>query len=197
MIITKADLIERTRISANLSDRQVLPFIQDAHTYDLPTLLTPSLITATEEAERTYAAWDSETDYTTGQYAESYGFIWEALTDNTNSLPATDNTDWAVDLNATLRYLYLEDFLCWAAYRRLLLQHGRNITEAGITKPTDPMATFQPATDKDRSEMVADATDKKDFHRARTERFMKENEMIPSTYCGTPSRKGNGRITAL
>lgn len=198
MLINKADLIERTRISANLADRQVIPFIQDAHTYDLPTLLTPALITSTEEAERTYTAWDSETEYTTGEYVESYGFIWVAVIDSLNELPAEDNIKWAVDLVATLRYLYLKDFLCWASYRRLLLEHGRNITEAGLTNPIDPQATFQPVTDKSRSEMVNSATSKADFHRARTERFLKENEMMPATaHCKTPGRQGNGRITAL
>lgn len=197
MIITKADLIERTRISANLADRQVLPFIQDAHTYDLPTLLSGKLIREVSGLNITFEAWSIGTAYMAGGYASEAGFIWKALADNTGSIPGTDNENWQVDLNATLRYLYLKDFLCWAAYKRLLLEHGRNITEAGITNPTDPQGTFQPATDKTRAELMASAISKTDHWKHSIERFQHDNEMITRTTCTPYRARGNGRITAI
>lgn len=196
-LITKQDLIERTRISANLADRQVLPFILDAHTYDLPTLLSGKLIREVSGLNITFEAWNTDAEYVTDTYASEAGFIWKALTGNTGSRPVTDSVNWQKDLNATLRYLHLKDFLCWSAYRRLLLEHGRNITEAGITNPTDPQATYQPATDKARAEMIASATSKADFHKAQIERFLHDNGMITRTPCAPYRPRGNGRITAI
>jgi hypothetical protein len=197
LLINKADLIDRTRISANLSDKQIIPFIQDAHVYDLPTLFSGNMIADINAAETVYSNWSETVDYLPGLFAESNGFIWKALADNTNSLPTADNESWQIDHNATIRYLYLKEFLCWSAYRRLLLEHGRNITEAGITNPTDPQATYQPVSDKTRSEMIASATDKKNHHRGVIERYLLKYNLTTLSNCSAYIRRGNGRITAL
>lgn len=194
MIITKADMVERTRIAANVN---VDTYILDAHTYDLPTLLSGKLIREVSALAITYAAWSTETAYTTGIYAEENGFIWKALTDHSGSIPTPTNTNWEVDINATLRYLHLKDFLCWSAARRFRLEHGANYTEAGFTVPTDPQGTYQPGSDKRRADLIADARDKANFHGARIERFLTDNNMITRTSCTTTRTRGNGRVNAI
>lgn len=197
MLISKADLIERTRISVNLADRQVLPFIQDAETYDLPTLLSGNLIADVLAFNITPLAWENETPYLSGAYATYNDVYYKALLDTTGITPGTDAAVWEPDYKATLRYNHLPDFLIWSAYRRMLLEHGRNITEAGITNPTDPQATYQPATDKARAEMIASATGKADFHRSRIERYLVDHNLITRESCTPYRRRGNGKIIAL
>lgn len=196
-LITKQQLIERTRISAQLSDRQVLPFIQDAEMYDLPTLLSGGLIADITPLNITAAAWVADTAYLTGTYSIQDAVYYKALQDTTGIMPGTDAAIWQADYKATLRYIHLPDFLIWSAYDRMLLEHGRNVTEAGLTVPADPENTYQSASDKSRGELMASAKNKANFHRGIINAFMSKNNLIQSNGCNPTSRRTSGRVSAV
>lgn len=196
-LITKQDLIERTRISAQLSDRQVLPFIQDAETYDLPTLLSGSMIKELRGLDSDHVDYDATVLNTVGQDVLYDGEIYEAIIENTGLIPGVDTEYWRPLPMYTLKKVLLKEFLVWSAYRRLLLEHGRNITEAGLTIPSDPEGTFQQGSDKSRAELIQSATDKANFHRRQIEAYLNKNELVTRNTCDPIRRRGNGRITAL
>lgn len=196
-LITKQQLLERTRVSESLSDKQVVPYIQDAETFDLPTLLSGNLIADINAFNITASEWANETPYLTGGYTISGNVYYKALQDSTGITPGTDTAIWEADYKATLRYNHLPDFLIWSAYRRMLLEHGRNIVGAGITTPTDPQATYQPATDKARGEMVASAESKANHYRGIIDRYLVEHNLVTRTECEPYRRRNNGRVTAI
>lgn len=196
-LISKAQLLERTRISANLTDRQVIPFIEDAEEYDLPTLLNPGLIADVQAIDITATAWNNATTYIAGVYVTHKGFYYKALGASMNVEPGTNPVVWEADAKATLRYNWLPDFLIWSTMRWLLIEHGRNITEAGLTNPTDPEATYTPSSDKARAELAQRATDRANFHRARINEFLSKNGLIQTTPCITKATGYSGRINAI
>lgn len=196
-LITKQQLLERTRISESLSDKQVVPYIQDAEEFDLPTLLSGNLIADVYAFNITATVWASEIPFSTGAYATYENIYYKALQDSTGVTPGTDAAYWEADYKATLRYNHLPDFLIWASYRRMLLEHGRNIVGAGITTPTDPQATYQPATDKARGEMVASAESKANHYRGIIDRYLGEHNLVTRTECEPYRRQSNNRVTAI
>lgn len=48
-------------------------------------------------------------------------------------------------------------FLSYAVYIRMLTSFGRDLTPSGLTKPSDPRGTFQPADERDRAAMIRQA----------------------------------------
>lgn len=195
-LITKQDLIDRTRISAQLSDRQVLPFIQDAEIYDLPKLLSGNMIKELRGLDSGHVVYDATVEYTTGQDVLYDGEIYEAISDNTNLTPGIEPEYWRPLPMYTLKKVLLVEFLVWAAYSRMLLEIGRNPTEAGLTVPQDG-ETYQQASDKARAELKQSADDKANFHRRQIEAYLVKHELITRNSCDPVRRRGNGRITAL
>lgn len=52
------------------------------------------------------------------------------------------------------REVYVKPLLAHRAYERILTVHGRNVTPAGIVKPSDPEGTFESANKQDRKELL-------------------------------------------
>jgi hypothetical protein len=196
-MVTKQEFLSRTRISAQLSDRQVLPFLQDAEDYDLPTLLPGNLILELSKLAFTAAEWLPGTAYLSEDFVKHDNWYYQALQDATGITPGTDAAIWLPDYKRTLRYIHLPNFLIWSAYYRMLLEHGRNITEAGLTVPSDPSGTYQQGSDKARGELMASAKDKANRHRAKIEAFLVAYNLINRASCAPTNRRSSGRITAI
>lgn len=195
-LITKADLAEYDDFSGNIEDRIINPRINDAHIYDLRGLLNTTVLDSVYAATTPPTAWDNETAYITGGVVSFEGLVYDALINSQGIEPGTDSATWKLNTGATLRYELLEPFLVWSALRRYYLRAGRQNTPAGLTVPTDPSGTFQPISDKGRSEIMAEAISKADFHRQDVLNFLQKNNLTHNGTC-TGGKSYGGRVWGI
>lgn len=185
-LINKADLAEFEEFSQNIEDRIIEPRINDAHIYDLRGVLPLEVVGSVYAATVEPAAWGEAISYIAGATVMYKATAYDAVADNVGITPGTDAAYWKINTGATLRYSLLKPFLVWNTLRRYYLRAGRNITPAGITVPTDPQGTFQPISDKGRSELLAEATNKAEFHRTDIITFLRNNHLYSHGSCDAP-----------
>ncbi|MDO7888202.1 DUF6712 family protein [Hymenobacter cheonanensis] len=151
-LITKADLGDYTRVSANVADLLINPAIRDAHTFDVLPLLAGS------EAQLLAAYL---TDAGRPAFAVSYAAA-EAL-----GFPEAELAALQASPLYQRHVLYVSavrPLLCYETYRRFLLDHGAHVTENGVE--TFSSGNNQPISQAQRTEMRADAAAKCSHYRA-------------------------------
>lgn len=196
-LITKADLAEYDDFSGNIEDRIINPRINDAHTYDLRGLLSVAVLDSVYAATIPPVIWNVGTSYLAAAVVSYKGVVYDAVTDSTGIEPGTDTAYWKLNTGATLRYELLEPFLAWSTLRRYYIRAGRQNTPAGLTVPTDPAGTFQPISDKGRSELMAEAIAKADFHRQDILNFLQKNDLTHTGNCERGYSGASGRVWGI
>jgi hypothetical protein len=151
-LITKADLPDYTKVSANVGDHLINPVIRDAHTFDVGPLLN----SGEQQALAAYlAAADRPAFVTAYKAAELLGFPLAELA----VLQASPLHRPHVLYTTAVRPL-----LCYETYRRFLLDHGAHVTENGVE--TFSSGNNAPISGGQRAEMRADAAAKCSHYRA-------------------------------
>lgn len=154
MLLNKSDLTKYARISDNLKATEIDPFIQDAQIFDVIPVLPDDMFEDIEAALPVpQIGWDKNKSYVADDIVFHLDKFWKSAGSNTDSEPITGNTDW--DLHELLNFWlnYVKPFYAYNTLSRFLVEHGRNITQFGITQQTGD--TFQNLSDKGRAEMKA------------------------------------------
>lgn len=196
-LITKADLAQYDEFSANILDPVINPRINDAHTYDLRGLLNTTVLDSVYAADVAPEIWANGATYLTGAVVSNKGQVYDAVAGSTGVMPGTDSAYWKLNTGATLRYELLDPFLAWSTIRRYYLRAGRNNTPAGLVTATDPNGTFQPISDKGRSELMAEAIAKADFHRQDILNFLQKNNLTHTGTCERGYSGSRGRVWGI
>jgi len=152
MLLSKSDIINYSRIGANLPDAEINPFIQDAETFDVIPVLPENMFDDISDL-LPVAAWDNYTSYITGDKVTNDGKYWIALSGNIYSEPTPSNTDWALHELLNFWGDYIKPYYAYNAVSRFLVEHGRNVTQFGLTKQVAD--TFENLDSKERAELKA------------------------------------------
>lgn len=185
-LITKADLGDYTRVSANVADLLINPAIRDAHTFDVLPLL------AGNEAQQ-LAAYLTDADRPV--FAASYAAA------EAQGFPETELVVLKASPLYTRHVLYVtavRPLLCYETYRHFLLDHGAHVTENGVE--TFSSGSNQPISQAQRTEMRADAAAKCSHYRALLAgalRTYRGPEAAPSCGSAATRRPGSGGLTSM
>ena len=151
-ILTKADIISLTRIGANIPDKELDMFIRDAEVFDVIPVLPDEMFEDISDL-LPVSSWDNYTSYVTGDIVYFGGKYWKALANNIYSEPEAGNTDWGLHQLLNFWGDYIKPFYCYHTVSRFLVEHGRNVTQFGLTKQVAD--TFENLDSKERAELKA------------------------------------------
>lgn len=199
--LTKADFVAAFAFSDKIEDSQVRPFIGDARTLDLLPLLghetleklaiAPELTTITD-----YVSQAALATLPLGALVLRRDRIYKALVDNpmqdvpalaenydaASTEPVSEpNAQWQYLRLETLWQVYLKPYWLQAAFVRFLLNHGVNVTKAGLTVPVDRSnGTYDRPSSAQVAQLLADTRITAEARRSRLTRFLKINGLL---YC--------------
>jgi hypothetical protein len=185
-LITKADLGDYTKVSANVSDLLIGPAIRDAHMFDVLPLLSPTVV-------HQLAAYLADSERKT--YGASYAAA-EVL-----GFPEPELAELQASQLYARHVLYttaVRPLLCYEAYRRFLLDHGAHVTENGVE--TFSSGNNQPISSTQRTEMRADAATKCTYFRSVLAIELDAYAGTETTTtCGThrPTRPSSGGLRSI
>jgi len=184
-LITKADLPDYTKVSANVGDHLINPVIRDAHIFDVGPLLS----SGEQQALAAYLADANRPTFKTAyQQAEAQGFPAATLA----LLVASPLYRPHVLYTSAVRPL-----LCYETYRRFLLDHGAHVTENGVE--TFSTGNNAPISQGQRAEMRADAAAKCSHYRAVLAGALGtyRGPGASQTTCGTTRRPTSGGANVM
>lgn len=200
--LTTADFVAALPFSPQIEDRQLRAAINDARTFDLLPLLghetLEKLAALPPFAVLPYAGPASLPGLTAGQYIARRDRVYQVLiAAPTNEPPVQPsvivlmqpgypvaptpelNGQWLFAPLPTLWVEYLKSYWLQAAYVRFLLNHGVNITKAGLTVPIDRTAgTYDRPSTAQVAQLLADNRIIAEARLSRLTRFLKYNGLL-------------------
>jgi len=218
--LTKADFVATLPFSTQIEDAQVRPFINDAYTLDLLPLLGHETLERVQAladfAPVAYAGPASLPSIAQGALILRRERVYRALVGGpTNEPPVQPTTiqltqpgypvaptpeaegQWLFLRLETLWSQYLKAYWLQASYVRFLLNHGVNVTKAGLTVPIDrTQGTYDRPSSSQVAALLAAANTTAEAWLSRLTRFLKLNGLLyfydPETGGGVYGGLGQG-----
>lgn len=160
------DIRAMFRIAEQTPEPDIDRAVSDAYLFDVEPKMGNTLLTAVRAVlQEKHAHWNKDKTYAEDAITIYDGTYWKCLVENTNSLPATDNTNWAELELLTFWTNYIRPYFVASAYKRWLLWHGANATQFGLTEIT--VENSEKVSDKRRAELLADVNNKAEVYNAR------------------------------
>jgi hypothetical protein len=218
--LTKADFVANLPFSTQIEDSQIRPFITNAYTLDLlPALGHETLEQLQLIPAFTYVPWAGPASLPSiqqGVLIDRRERLYKALLPATTLEPPIEegtiqltfpptppvsqqNGQWLYKRLETLWAIYLKPYWLQAAYVRFLLQHGVNVTKAGLTVPIDRTnGTYDRPSSAQVAQLLADARITAEARLSRLTRFLKLNGLLyfydPATGGGYYGADGYERV---
>jgi hypothetical protein len=216
--LLRADFVAAFAFSDKIEDSQVRPFIGDARTLDiLPLLGHETLERLAVAPELTpiadYVSQTTLAALSLGALVLRRDRIYKTLVANpTEDVPtkaeSTELSDetpqqaaeqWRYLPLATLWQVYLKPYWLQAAFVRFLLNHGVNVTKAGLTVPVDrAQGTYDRPSSAQVAQLLADTRITAEARLSRLTRFLKQSGLLAcQDSCGGYDRVvGDAPLTA-
>ena len=200
--LTTADFVAALPFSDKIEDHQIRAAITDAKTFDLLPLLghetLEKLAALPAFTILPYAGPASLPGLVAGQYVARRERVYQVLISApTNEPPVQSSTivllqpgypvaplpelggQWLFCPLPTLWSVYLKAYWLQAAYVRFLLNHGVNVTKAGLTVPIDRQAgTYDRPGAAQVAQLLADNRITAEARLSRLTRFLKFNGLL-------------------
>ena len=200
--LTTADFVAALPFSSQIEDRQIRASITDAKTFDLLPLLghetMEKLAALPAFVALPYAGPASLPALTVGQYIARRDRVYQVLIAAPTHEPPVQSSvivlmqpgypvaqlpeldgQWLFCPLQTLWTEYLKAYWLQAAYVRFLLNHGVNVTKAGLTVPIDRQAgTYDRPGAGQVAQLLADNRIIAEAHLSRLTRFLKYNGLL-------------------
>ena len=200
--LTTADFVAALPFSDKIEDRQIRAAITDAKTFDLLPLLghetLEKLAALPAFVVTPYAGPASLPALTVGQYIARRDRVYQVLiAAPTHEPPVPPSVimlmqpgyppapvpeldgQWLFCPLQTLWVEYLKAYWLQAAYVRFLLNHGVNVTKAGLTVPIDRAAgTYDRPGAAQVAQLLADSRINAEARLSRLTRFLKYNGLL-------------------
>jgi hypothetical protein len=222
--LTTADFVAALRFSPQVQDAQIRSCIREAYTFELLPLLGHDtlerlLLLPTFAPVPEYAGPAGLPALALNQLVSRRERLYQALQAAPTQEPPVQASvvallqagyppapvpeaggQWLFKRLETLWQVYLKPYWLSAAYVRFLLNHGINVTAAGLTVPVDRLAgTYDRPSANQVAALLADASATAEARLARLTRFLKYQGLLyfydPETGAGSyGSRDGYERV---
>ncbi len=174
MIIQLTDFKDIVPISMNANPQEVSIAVLNVEEQLTDSLNTSFYTLLKSLLLANYKAWSRTTPYVTGDYVfisnDAEKVLYKCLTGNTNDAPPSAN--WERVLVWDMWWNYLRKFAVWEAFASILVWHGHNFTDYGLSQISDDNTT--PISSQERANKIAEAKRKankywNDFTRAMSD----------------------------